>query len=123
MVSYGPQSPSTVPRPTGTVTFLFTDIEGSTPWEKYPEATKLAPARYTAAWRQGDIQKARTRFFACADEIRETLRNHRPAVERASVEKDLAIIRSKMDDGMFAGLSGEGRTMTTEQAIALALET
>jgi class 3 adenylate cyclase len=29
--------------PSGTVTFLFTDIEGSTQlWEKHPEAMKLA---------------------------------------------------------------------------------
>ncbi len=35
--------------PTGTVTFLFTDIEGSTAlWEKYPEAMKPALARHDA---------------------------------------------------------------------------
>ncbi|MFN8460370.1 MAG: adenylate/guanylate cyclase domain-containing protein [Anaerolineales bacterium] len=33
--------------PTGTVTFLFTDIEGSTKlWEKYPEAMKSALAKH-----------------------------------------------------------------------------
>jgi predicted ATPase/class 3 adenylate cyclase len=33
--------------PTGTVTFLFTDIEGSTPlWEKLPEAMKTALAKH-----------------------------------------------------------------------------
>lgn len=33
--------------PTGTITFLFTDIEGSTKrWEKYPEAMKQALARH-----------------------------------------------------------------------------
>src|SRR5919201_1919598 len=33
--------------PTGTVTFLFTDIEGSTQlWEKHPEAMKSALARH-----------------------------------------------------------------------------
>src|SRR4051812_5016659 len=33
--------------PTGTITFLFTDIEGSTAlWEHYPEATRLALARH-----------------------------------------------------------------------------
>lgn len=35
--------------PTGTVTFLFTDIEGSTQlWEKYPEAMKAALAKHDA---------------------------------------------------------------------------
>ena len=34
-------------QPTGTVTFLFTDIENSTPlWEKYPEAMKSALAKH-----------------------------------------------------------------------------
>ena len=33
--------------PSGTVTFLFTDIENSTPmWEKYPEAMKSALAKH-----------------------------------------------------------------------------
>jgi len=35
--------------PTGTVTFLFTDIEGSTRlWEQHPEAMRLALARHDA---------------------------------------------------------------------------
>jgi class 3 adenylate cyclase len=33
--------------PTGTVTFLFTDIEGSTRlWEEHPEAMRVALARH-----------------------------------------------------------------------------
>lgn len=39
--------------PTGTVTFLFTDIEGSTQlWERHPEAMKVALARHDALLRQ-----------------------------------------------------------------------
>jgi predicted ATPase/class 3 adenylate cyclase len=39
--------------PTGTVTFLLTDIEGSTPlWEKQPEAMKAALARHDAILRK-----------------------------------------------------------------------
>src|SRR6185436_17363681 len=35
--------------PTGTVTFLFTDIEGSTArWEGHPEAMRVALARHDA---------------------------------------------------------------------------
>src|SRR5437870_4001298 len=38
--------------PSGTVTFLFTDIEGSTKlWEQYPEAMQLALARHDALLR------------------------------------------------------------------------
>jgi len=63
-----------------------------------------------------------TRLFAWADAMREELGDHRPPVEQASVEKDLTVIHSKLDDAEFAKLSAIGRTMTTEQAIALALE-
>ena len=39
--------------PTGTVTFLFTDIEGSTTlWEQYPEAMRPALARHDAILRE-----------------------------------------------------------------------
>ncbi len=39
--------------PSGTVTFLFTDIEGSTKlWEKYPEAMKSALAKHDSILRQ-----------------------------------------------------------------------
>src|SRR5215218_5745365 len=39
--------------PTGTVTFLFTDIEGSTRlWEQHPEAMRAALARHDAILRQ-----------------------------------------------------------------------
>src|SRR5438270_4291439 len=40
------------PLPAGTVTFLFTDIEGSTQlWEQYPEAMRQALARHDALLR------------------------------------------------------------------------
>jgi predicted ATPase/class 3 adenylate cyclase len=39
----------TTPLPTGTVTFLFTDIEGSSQlWEQHPDAMRLALARHDA---------------------------------------------------------------------------
>src|SRR5215471_18380229 len=39
-------------RPTGTVTFLFTDIEGSTTrWEYHPDAMRTALARHDALLR------------------------------------------------------------------------
>ncbi|HXD09894.1 MAG TPA: AAA family ATPase, partial [Anaerolineales bacterium] len=62
------------------------------------------------------------RLFAWTDAMREKIGDHRPPVEQASVEKDLAVIHSKLNDDEFAKLSAEGRTMTVEQAIALALE-
>ena len=39
--------------PSGTVTFLFTDIEGSTKlWEQYPEVMKAALARHDTLLKQ-----------------------------------------------------------------------
>src|SRR5436305_14721887 len=44
---------SNLPLPTGTVTFLFTDIEGSTiRWEHHPQAMKPAVERHDAILRQ-----------------------------------------------------------------------
>ena len=38
--------------PTGTVTFLFTDIEGSTAlWDQHPDAMQVALARHDAQLR------------------------------------------------------------------------
>src|SRR5215207_3298505 len=49
-----PSSPLPVaPLPTGTLTFLFTDIEGSTQlWEQHPQAMPAALARHDAILRQ-----------------------------------------------------------------------
>jgi predicted ATPase/DNA-binding SARP family transcriptional activator len=63
------------------------------------------------------------RIFAWADVIRENIGYHRPPVEQASVERDLAVIQSQLDIAGFAKLSAEGRAMTLEQATALALHT
>jgi len=46
--------PATAALPSGTVTFLFTDLEGSTRlWEEHPEAMKPALARHDAILRDG----------------------------------------------------------------------
>ena len=46
-------SPVTMSAPTGTITFLFTDIEGSTRlWEKYPEVMSRALERHDALLRE-----------------------------------------------------------------------
>jgi len=54
--------------------------------------------------------------------MRERIGDHRPPVEQDSVERDLAVIHSTLNDDVFLKLSTEGRALTTEQAIALALE-
>jgi predicted ATPase/class 3 adenylate cyclase len=69
-----------------------------------------------------DQPERAAQLFAWADGIREKIDDHRPPVEQASVDKDLEVIHSKLDDAEFAKLSAEGRRMTTEQAIAFALK-
>ena len=70
---------------------------------------------------QGQSERA-VRLFAWTDAMRNQMGDHRPPVEQNSVERDLAVIHSKMDDIEFIKLSAEGQAMTVEQAIALALE-
>jgi predicted ATPase/class 3 adenylate cyclase/TolA-binding protein len=48
-----PWKKTMINHPSGTVTFLFTDIEGSTQlWERYPDAMKVAHARHESIIRQ-----------------------------------------------------------------------
>src|SRR5262245_46075114 len=56
--------------PTGTVTFLFTDIEGSTRlWEREPDAMKLALTRHDAIVRGVIEQHGGTIFKAMGDQF------------------------------------------------------
>ena len=56
--------------PTGTVTFLFTDIQGSTPlWEQKPRAMKVAVARHHAILRQAIGAKGGVVFKIVGDEF------------------------------------------------------
>jgi hypothetical protein len=61
-------------------------------------------------------------LFAWTDAMRDKMGDRRPPVEQNSVERDLAVIRSKLSDETFTSLYAEGQAMTTEQAINLALQ-
>lgn len=61
-------------------------------------------------------------LFAWADTMRKEISNPRPPVEQNSVEKDLEIIHSQIDDAAFEKLWDEGSKLTTEEAIDLALK-
>ena len=71
--------------------------------------------------KQSQLERA-AQLFAWADAMREQIGDHRPPMEQASVERDLAVIHSKLNDADFARLSTQGSSMTIEQAITLALE-
>jgi predicted ATPase/class 3 adenylate cyclase len=59
-----------VPAPTGTVTFLFTDIEGSTRlWEQHPQAMSAALARHDTLLREAIAAHAGTIFKTVGDAV------------------------------------------------------
>jgi predicted ATPase/class 3 adenylate cyclase/DNA-binding CsgD family transcriptional regulator len=61
---------STVTLPTGTITFLFTDIEGSTHlWEQHPEAMRLAIARHNSILRDAIEGHSGVIFKTVGDEV------------------------------------------------------
>ena len=58
------------PFPTGTITFLFTDIEGSTKlWESHPDAMREAVARHDALLRQAVAENGGYLFKTTGDGI------------------------------------------------------
>jgi class 3 adenylate cyclase len=61
--------------PAGTVTFLFTDIEGSTPlWERMPEAMRVAVAQHHALLRQAIEQNGGQVFQIIGDAFQAAFR-------------------------------------------------
>ena len=62
------------------------------------------------------------RLFAWTDAMREKIGDQRPPMEQTSVEKDLGIIHTQLDDATFDKAYNSGFDMTIEQAITLALE-
>jgi class 3 adenylate cyclase len=54
--------------PTGTVTFLFTDIEGSTArWEQHPDAMRVALARHESILKESIRQQQGVVFSETGD--------------------------------------------------------
>jgi len=70
---------------------------------------------------QGQAERG-VQLFAWAEAMRKNMGDSRPPVEKASIERDLEKVRSKVNEGEFTRLSAEGRTMTVEQAIDFALQ-
>ena len=70
---------------------------------------------------QGQLKRA-VRLFAWAEMMREKIGDHRPPVEQDSVERDLEVIHSRLNDSEFVRLTAEGRRLAVEEAVALALQ-
>jgi predicted ATPase/class 3 adenylate cyclase len=69
---------------------------------------------------QGQPERA-ARLFAWADAMRDKIGDHRPPVEQASVDNDLVVIHSQLDEAAFEKAYQTGCVMTLEQAVAYAL--
>ncbi|MDQ2691963.1 MAG: NB-ARC domain-containing protein [Chloroflexota bacterium] len=61
-------------------------------------------------------------LLAWVDTKRAKLRNFRPVIEQTYYERDMAVIHTELDEAEIAKLVEEGRAMTVEQAVALALK-
>ena len=76
-----PQATAVTPSalPTGTITFLFTDIEGSTPlWEKYPAAMRDRGCPAPPSAPPGDREPRRAVFKVVGDRFQAVFRLPRP---------------------------------------------
>lgn len=61
-------------------------------------------------------------LFAWADAVRKKLSFRQTPMEQKFIDDDLETIRTMIGESKFTELSAQGRAMTMEQAIALALE-
>jgi predicted ATPase len=61
-------------------------------------------------------------LLAWADMMRESFQNFRPPVEQADVDRDICYILEMIDEAEYADAYAVGKQLTTEDAIALAVE-
>jgi len=62
------------------------------------------------------------KLFGAAEALRELINIHMTDMERVEYEREVNDLKANMDEKVFASLWAEGKSMTMEQAIALALE-
>ena len=70
---------------------------------------------------QGQPERA-ARLFAWADASRAKSGDHRPPIEQVSVERDLDMIHSQLDETALNRAWDEGSSLTLDQALAVALD-
>jgi tetratricopeptide (TPR) repeat protein len=71
--------------------------------------------------RAGQFEHAAV-LFSWADAMREKIDHLRPPIDQASIERDLAIVHSQLNDSAFASLIAKGRTLSVTDAVTLALK-
>jgi hypothetical protein len=105
--------------PTGTVAFLFTDIEGSTLDNRLANVHGLLGLAQVASV-EGDHEHA-ARLFAVAGTLRERMGAVLDDIDRERYDLYLAATKSALGEEGFAAAWAEGRAMDLETACQLAL--
>ena len=104
--------------PTGTITFLFTDIEGSTKlWERCPDAMRLALARHDAILREA-IERHNGRVFKTMGDAFCAAFHTAPDALNSAADAQLALQEQEWGDtgpirvrmGLHTGEAEERRT-------------
>jgi tetratricopeptide (TPR) repeat protein len=75
----------------------------------------------TLALRRNQPEKA-VRLLSAADALRKNTNSPLPLPDHSSYQNNLSSVKEQLDPSMFDFLWSEGRAMTTDQAIAVALE-
>lgn len=70
---------------------------------------------------RGDVERA-ARVFGAADALLEQMRAELQPGDQPEHERDLAFVRSQLDEATFQGYWNEGRALSLEQAATYALE-
>ena len=70
---------------------------------------------------QGHPERA-VRLFGWAEAMREAIDNRRPPIEQTDVDRDIATIHALVDETTFMTAWAEGRAISMEQAIEIALD-
>ena len=105
------------PLPAGTITFLFTDIEGSTRlWEQHSKTMRAALARHDAlllgyvAQHEGDCERA-ARLLGAADALLDAISRCLDPAERAELERHAAAVRTALGEDAFTAAWAAGRPL------------
>jgi class 3 adenylate cyclase len=120
-----------MPQPTGTVAFLFTDIEGSTTlWERHPKYMRKALAQHDQLLRssiqenQGVVFKTPTagaKLIAAAWGVRASHSEYFHDFVKAQFERVKCEIQPQLPESEFEAAWAEGLALSFENAVKLGL--
>jgi hypothetical protein len=109
--------------PTGTFTFLFTDIRLIGFWRDSGRMAAVANVLESFAYvAQAEHNPERAaRLLGAAEALRDNIRVPLTADERREFDAAAADLRGQMEAGAFAAAWAQGRAMDTERAIQFAV--